>query len=253
MSRREEGYHRRLLARGGALEPAEAVHDGVLVKEEGLEQYLNIDWYRRASLIDHFLSEGTSLNAFARCTYLELGDFVNQPYTVKIQKGQEEADITLKREGALWFGGEPHRLSIQKKVLYRAGSSDIIIEYTLTNRETTSLDIWFGVEFNVGSMAGDAHGGYYVIEDRPLADKRLASAGEERNVRSWSLVDKWLGIQVLFTLRQPATLWRFPIETVSLSEAGFERLYQSSVVFPNWKLALEREFRVQIVQSVKKL
>ena len=253
MSRREEGYHRRLLVRGGALEGNEALHNGILVKEEGLEQYLNIDWYRRASLLDHFLSEGTTLDAFARCRYLELGDFVNQPYTVKIQKGQEEVEITLKREGALWFGGEPHRLSVQKKVLYRAGSSDINIEYTVTNRETTSLDIWFGVEFNVGSMAGDAHGGYYVIEDRPLADKRLAGTGEERNVRSWSLVDKWLGIQVLFTLRQPATLWRFPIETVSLSDAGFERLYQSSVVVPNWKLALEREFRVQMVQSVKKL
>jgi len=28
---------------------------------------------------------------------------------------------------------------------------------------------------------------------------------------------------------EPMTLWRFPIETVSVSEGGFERLYQGSV------------------------
>jgi len=33
-------------------------------------------------------------------------------------------------------------------------------------------------------------------------------------------------------------VWRFPIETVSMSEAGFERVYQNSVVVPLWEVDL---------------
>ena len=253
MSRREEGYHRRLLAEGGRQKESATVHDGALTKEEGLEKYLNVDWYRRASLIDHFIGEGTTLDAFARCKYLELGDFVNQPYVTSVKQNASDIEIAFLREGALWFGREPHRLAVQKTVRFRADVPEIVADYVVTNRESTSIDIWFGIEFNVGLMAGNAHDRFYVIEGRPLDNNRLASTGEERNIRSWSLVDQWLGIEVLFTLRQPATLWRFPIETVSLSEGGFERLYQSSVVLPSWKLRLEKTFEVQISQAVRML
>jgi len=33
-------------------------------------------------------------------------------------------------------------------------------------------------------------------------------------------------------------LWHFPIETVSEGDAAYERMYQQSVIFPNWKLNL---------------
>ena len=72
-----------------------------------------------------------------------------------------------------------------------------------------------------------AHDRYYDINGRTLKDRRLKRIGEEENVQSVRLVDEWLKIQTEFTLQKPATLWRFPIETVSLSEAGFERLYLS--------------------------
>lgn len=36
-----------------------------------------------------------------------------------------------------------------------------------------------------------------------------------------------------------ATLWRFPIETVSQSESGFERIYQASSLLLHWALRLQ--------------
>ena len=33
---------------------------------------------------------------------------------------------------------------------------------------------------------------------------------------------------------KPAGLWCLPVETVSQSEGGFERVYQSSAVIPHW-------------------
>jgi alpha-amylase len=37
---------------------------------------------------------------------------------------------------------------------------------------------------------------------------------------------------------KPARLWRFPVETVSQSELGLEKNYQSSALFPSWKIKL---------------
>ncbi|MEO8168075.1 MAG: alpha-amylase/4-alpha-glucanotransferase domain-containing protein, partial [bacterium] len=103
LSRREEGYHRRLMTKGGKLDDSSNVHDSVLVKEIGLEKHLHFDWYRHASLVDHFFSPQTTLETYSQCKYLELGDFVNQPYKHKVDLEKDGAKITLQRDGALWF------------------------------------------------------------------------------------------------------------------------------------------------------
>ena len=43
----------------------------------------------------------------------------------------------------------------------------------------------------------------------------------------------------LMRLSEPADWWQFPIETVSLSEAGFERTYQGTTFLAHWPLELE--------------
>jgi hypothetical protein len=252
VSRREEGYHHRLRAKD-RFRDSPSIHEGVLVKESGLEGHLHYDWYRHASLIDHFFGEGTTLDAVARCAYHELGDFVNQPYRSSVKETPASVEVTLERQGALWFEKGVHRLTVRKVVRYRAGTNELEVEYTLVNEEKASQEIWFGVEWNVGLMAGDAHDRYYVVHGRSLSDKRLRSMGEEREVTEFALVDEWLKVRTGFTASRPATLWRFPIETVSLSESGFERLFQSSVIVPNWKITLEREFAVRFTQSISQI
>jgi alpha-amylase len=43
---------------------------------------------------------------------------------------------------------------------------------------------------------------------------------------------------VTLTLSVPATLWHFPLEAVSNSEAGYERVYQGTCTLAGWDLAL---------------
>jgi hypothetical protein len=252
-SRREEGYHRRLMAQSDEFKLKTTIHEGVLAKEEGLEKHLHFDWYRHASLVDHFLGEGTTLESFARCRYLELGDFVNQAYDAAVKEVRGMADLTLARNGALWYGEKAHRLSVVKNVQFAGRKAEFTAAYTLTNMEARPAEVWFGIEFNVGLMAGDAHDRYYDIEGRYLRNKTLRSTGEETGVRSVRLVDEWLGIETEITFDKPATIWRFPIETVSLSEAGFERVYQSSVILALWRLNLSREFSIIASQSVQQI
>jgi alpha-amylase len=52
-----------------------------------------------------------------------------------------------------------------------------------------------------------------------------------------ALVHEWYGRVILNTDR-PASWWQFPIETISNSEAGFERIYQGTSVTCHWSLEL---------------
>ncbi len=253
VSRREEGYHRRLLVNREEYKQKANVHDGVVMKEEGLERLLHFDWYRRASLIDHFFGPETTLDSFSTCKYLEVGDFVNQPYRSTVKRGSGRIQVSLERSGALWHGSTRHPVTVQKTILYRENANEFAVEYILTNGDTVPAEIWFGVEMNVGLMAGSAHDRYYDIEGLPLTDKTLRSTGETQEVHSCSLVDEWLGIEVKIAWDTPATLWRHPIETISLSEAGFERVFQSSVVVPHWRIKLEKEVRIVLTQAISQL
>ncbi len=253
VSRREEGYHRRLRERD-AFRHKETIHEGVLAKESGLERYLHVDWYRRGSLIDHFFGPGTTLEAVARCKYHELGDFVNQPYDASVHLKDDAGEIVLEREGALWSGSTRHRVKLKKTVRYAAGDDFYEAAYAVSNPDDSPVRIHFGIEWNVGLMAGDAHDRYYDFESRALADRRLRSEGEEREVRTIRLVDEWLNVETSIELGRPATVWRFPVETVSLSEGGFERLYQSSVILPHWEFGLApgEVWQVSVRQVVRR-
>ena len=257
VSRREEGYHRRVIEaahgqRPGGTEPGE-------VKEAGLDRYLSYDWYRHGSMIDHFFGEATTLHEVQECRYPELGDFVNQPYTVAQRVNGKEVEIDFEREGGIWRTALPHKLSVRKTLRYEDGRDAFSVDYVVTNREPRPIDLWLGIEWCIGAMAGDAPDRFYDIEGRPLQDRRIMSQGEEPNVRSVKLVDRWLRLQTTFSLDRPATLWRFPLETVSLSEAGFERVFQAAVVIPHWRFRLEpaggaqsgaHQFKVRISQAV---
>ncbi len=253
LSRREEGYHKRLL---DGVEGSRDDDQPLEVKEAGLENHLFFDWYRHGSLIDHFFGDSTTLYGMMTCRYQELGDFVNQPYTVNQSVAGDAVEMVFERHGALWNSGTPHHLTVRKVVRYVSGEDTYTADYTLSNDEQTSVDLWFGIELCVGSMAGDAHDRFYEIEGRILQDRRLRSTGEEPNVHVVRLVDRWLQLQTIFSVDVPATMWRFPIETVSISEGGFERIYQASVVVPHWRVRLTEAdsqgstFRVRIGQTV---
>jgi alpha-amylase len=47
-----------------------------------------------------------------------------------------------------------------------------------------------------------------------------------------------MNMAIVVRCEPAATLWRFPIETVSQSEGGFEKTYQGSCVTVVWPLAL---------------
>jgi 4-alpha-glucanotransferase len=240
LTRRREGYHDKIIraaaektapAHGGG---AKTIHERVTMKEEGLQYHLLYDWYTRGSLIDHFLGSGVDLAAFIRCEYYEAGDFVLGAYGAAQKKQTGAVAVILEREGNV--AGLSVRL--RKEISLRRGVPDFPVRYEIENLSAEELNTSFGSEFNLSFLAGSAHDRYYEIPGHILDRRNLASSGETNNVREVSLVDEWLKLRLTLSFDEPAMLWRAPVETVSQSEAGFERVYQSSMLMPVWHISL---------------
>jgi alpha-amylase len=92
---------------------------------------------------------------------------------------------------------------------------------------------------------------YYEIDGRRIADPegRLASEGDAIAGR-FALVDEWLRVRIGVELARPARLLRAPVETVSLSENGFERNYQGSLLVALWDLEGATEWRIALRQRI---
>ncbi len=236
LTRRREGYHDKIAHAGTAQqsEAAKTIHDRVAVKEEGLQHHLLYDWYRRASLLDHFFASGVDLAGFMRSEYYEAGDFVLGPYRAAAQRRKDAAELSLEREGS----AEGLRARIRKTLTVRHAEPALRVRYEIRNEDGCELNTTFGSEFNFSLLAGNAPDRYYDIPGHVLEKRHLASTGETNNVGEVRLVDEWLKLTITLAFSQPAVLWRAPVETVSQSEAGFERVYQSSMVMPLWRISL---------------
>ncbi len=245
LSRRPEGYHQDLLEAGRKGETAvagegretETIHTArVRVKEKDLHEKLFYDWYRRSSFIDHLLHPDTTLDDFQRCQYGEAGDFVDQPYSYEVEGGDGCLTLKLARDGHVWCDERLSPLRVEKRIEVAANSTELKATYVLTNTGQEAASVCFGVEFNFAILGGDGPDAYYALPGQENA--ALASTGQREDVDDMRLVSKMLGMDIELGFSRPATLWRFPIETISNSEAGFERVYQGSCLLPHWRINL---------------
>lgn len=256
LSRREEGYHKRLSEiKNQELKTTEkfaSIHDLVQVKEEGLEKLLTYDWYRRGSFIDHFLGKDTKLDDFARCQYPEQGDFVNQPYEYKIDQKEDYLELVLSRSGFVWVDNQKAHIKLIKKISLKGDKQELEITYELENKHSGPVDLWFGIEFNFGMLSCEDERKSYFVKAVELKEKKLSLKSEDENIVSFGIKDKALGLFIDFKLDRPTSLWQFPLFTVSLSESGFEKTYQSTILFPNWKIKLNPEevWQVKIIKKI---
>jgi hypothetical protein len=230
------------------------IHEIFDSKEEGLDQYLHFDEYRRVSFLDHFIAEPMGFESFRKCQYQEEGDFVEEPYEIEVRRGGRDLEVLFSRSGGLRKDGGRDPIKIKKDFSILPGQKTVQAAYQITyggeKRKTN-----FGIEFNIDLLAGDAPDRYYDIRGHQLEDRKLASIGELERIPEIQLVDEWVGMKVVLKVDRNCNLWRFPIETVSLSESGFERIFQGSCLLLYWPLELEpnKEFRVNVELGIEHL
>ncbi len=223
VSRWYEGYHNRLEATGSrqAVGETKSIHEMVKVKEKGLEKYLKYDNIQRTSLREHFLGEEETLKTFFANKHKELGDFHTGRYEEKIKSDQ----VRLSRDGKV--NGKD--VSLKKSIIIETDNS-FRVDYSIKGLEGVPEVDRFAVEFNIMLPGCDGPLCYYELVPNSVetADTGLCTSVEASEIKEISLVDKFFGVRLTIGADRPATLWSFPVYTVSLSEGGFEKIYQGS-------------------------
>ena len=254
MTRRKEAYHNKILQAKDSEGSCEAktIHEMIVSKEEGLDKFLIFDDYTKASLIDHFF-DNVSIDDFKNKRYTERGDFVGKEYEYKIIKDADKPKIELKRDSFVRQGDMMLDIELKKVITLNKGSTEISIDYFLKNLSDEELTTVFGVEFNIMLLSPNDENRFFEAAGHVLKNNELASMGELYDIEEIRMVDRYFNFDVCFGFPQRCNFYRFPVETVSISEGGFERIFQSSTLlfFKMLTLAKDDEFVFPIRYEVK--
>ena len=216
LTRRPEAYHSRIseTSQHDSGEP-KTIHDPERLgaKESGITDYLIYDNYRRASLLDHFFDYNIRLDELMRSEYDEKGDFIGSPYLLERINERSDLGIRLSREGF----ASGNKVKIDKSVSFR--KSGIRVDYLIEGRHSGIFATEFNLSF-LGSPYPSIHAGgkAFFMKDK----------GAHSGVKSFYIKDGFLNMKLEFSFDEKVDVWHYPIETVSLSEGGAERLYQGT-------------------------
>ena len=239
MRRRPEAYHAILRAKadqphdggqeGGG--PA-SIHDTFRVKEPGLAERLVYDAYERRSGLVRALAADTSPDDWAMARATELGDAVDGAFAL-VDLGSDR--VTTRREATiagaavtvtttLILGGDRRSPTLEEQVV-------------LEHRDGPAVDARLGIEWATTMLGGGGNpSAWWEMGD----DARVGhdSSGQATGVRTIGQGNDYVGVAVHTALDEPTDAWWAPIETVSNSESGFERVYQGSALLLSWPLHL---------------
>jgi alpha-amylase len=258
MRRRPEAYHAMLrehearAAAGASVEPAGAagsngeqpgegpktIHEIVMTKEPGLSRLLVYDRHERRSGLLHAVAQGTPPEHFRLQEYAELGDLVDTPYRVT---RLAQAELVAQRDGQI--DGQPVRVT--KTFRLGGGRLDpsLELEVAVQHRGESRIAADLVLEWNVDLAGGGANPAahYSIPADPPAGIERYAhDSAHHPGVLPWvAFGNDAEGAGVTAGLQPAADVAWYPVETVSNSEAGFERQYQGSCLLLRWPLALE--------------
>jgi alpha-amylase len=225
LARRPEAYHARLAqARVGGGE-GETIHAAVRAKEAGLATLLRYDTLPRFSFLDHFApGPGAPPDrdpALARRAYRVAG-----------RRG-----AALELELDPLGGAVPLRVR-KRYALEGAAGNRLAVAYTLANPGPGVVEGAFTVECNWAVQVPRAADRHVEVDGRRADPPHFAAQGEHAGCRRLAFVDGWAGRRLEVRWSVPGLLRRAPVETVSLSETGAERVFQAAETQVSWPLRL---------------
>ncbi len=241
LSRRREGYHAKLepSAAKRTIDKTVSIHERVISKEENLHNYLVNDWYLKRCFIDHFFREDTTIENFQNNKFKEAGDFILEPYLF-IPEKQKHA-LTFSREGNIWKSSGALKINVKKTFRFDQDAGIIKISYSLYSTENKEALVLFGIENNFNFQAGHAADRYILVDGNRSQNSYLDSTGNYKETAAFAMIDEYRQLAVAIASDQNCTLWHLPIFTVSMSEGGFEKVYQGTTFVNLYEIKLSQE------------
>ena len=259
LRRRPEAYHQILrdhesaLAAGAANPvPAAAatdaapvsIHEQFLVKEHGLAELLHYDPYERRSGLVRFLAPGTSPEAWAQGSAVELGDAVDGPFAIEsldldhLVVTRDATVASAVAAATVRRARHPGAAVRVTKSLVLGGdrrSPALSLHLTVTNRSAVDVEAILGLEWTITMLGGGNPVAWLEVSGVRMGhDARGSAAG----VSEIGQGNDDVGIALATEISPPADAWWAPVETISNSEGGFERVYQGAGLLLSWPISL---------------
>ena len=223
MRRRPEAYHEQLrrvestasAAAAGEQHHVVNPHEQLMAKEHGLSRYLVYDDHERRSGLVRLLVDGRPV-----------GDLVSGPW---ILESATPSEARLRRD--------TDSLRVVKHVRLAGGRLDptlaLDIELTAADALSGELEIEWNINLSGGGANPDA---YY---RGPAGESRHDSSGSlQPGAGELAMGNRYEGVELRLSAHPAPSIRWSAVETVSNSEAGFERIYQGSCLILRWPLEL---------------
>jgi 4-alpha-glucanotransferase len=245
VQRRPEAYHARL--REMAATPATpisstavSIHDQVRVKEPNLERFLQYDRFSRHSFRLLFFDPSRTLGDYTKLQLSELAGPAAGGFEIRHSSANHallELEQTLP--GFAVEPATPPRLVITKHFLFGPAPQgcEVSCDISFTLSSTLAIPFRFGVE-SVLNLLAPADADRFFETPKGRQNLRFTGTLPAPLLR---MEDGWQRLRITVHAPGSEEFWIAPIETVSESEGGFERVYQGSQILALWRPDLTKK------------
>ena len=246
LQRRVEAYHARLQNAAQFAAKVASIHDQSIVKEPGLEKRLKYDRWARNTFRLLLFAPGKTHADYEALHLEESAAFAGGDYRVEQSTAEEiklsmEAPLrqviaevdpkcTLRTAKVLQFENTERGFDVRCRIdLAPKGSNPT------APGPSAPAQFTLGLEIVLNLLAPNVPDRYieFAGSRKPLEWGGVVDGPRVR------LADEWQDVAVEIEACGASQLWISPIETVSESEEGFERVYQGSQILGVWSVALD--------------
>ncbi|MBI4165004.1 MAG: DUF1926 domain-containing protein [Acidobacteria bacterium] len=238
LMRRPEPYHEQVrqkaITHEAPREGPASIHDQVWSKEPNLGALLRYDHYARHAFRTYVFPAWKSWEDFDYLRLEENGDLAGGEWRISKPTAKQET-IGLERVAAHRVNSGDISLRARKRI--ETSSQDSVWYLTchsLLESERPSANLLaLGVELVFNLLAPNAHDRYFEAAGvrYPLEFHGMMSTAP------LLIVDEWQRVMITLNAKPRPEWWIVPIETISQSETGFERVYQGSAILAVWRTA----------------
>ena len=227
LTRRRESYHANIKnLHANQSQAAASIHEQTRTKEEGLERWLQYDRWPRNCF---------RLLLFGRNkTYEDAGN----------ARLDEDAGLAAGAYGTVQLSPTKATFVSEKSADWPAEKIfsfaktdrgfDVTCDLAIRRTAPGAASVYIGVESVLNFLAPSSPDRYFETN----GSRYPLRWGAHLPVSDLQMVDEWQGVSVSFFAPGARDFWITPIETVSESEEGFERIYQGSQIIAVWPIEL---------------
>ncbi len=239
MRRYKEFYHINILNQTQDVNDNNETHSIHNQSADGLEIKNDIifDNHDRWLLIDHFYESKVEAKDLFYNKYKEAGDFINALYDINFK----DDNVTIKRLGKVLN----QDVLITKTIMINTES--IFIKIELQNSSEENLNCYYNPEMNFSLLGGHTKDRYYKFGNK---QHYLDSIGKF-NGSDFSIVNDYDKFKININSPLSDAVLYYPVQTISISESGYDKIYQSSVINPIYFINIKPEEIFEIDLKLK--